>query len=248
MVKRSNRGRLLADVRRPRKCMCCSVTFIPAGAYKDCCSLKCHSQTVEASLDFHKIISKKDEPEELTPRQERRKKRRKEKLRRKTKKTKKTKKKERKPNLVGKARIQLWKGKELNSPEQLRVHIHELEKSISVKDLLEAAQKNDRAAKKTLEMRKRFKNENDLFFMSYAWQCLRERTFKTYGRRCMKCYRAETILHVDHIKPRSIYPHLEYEFENLQILCDRCNFEKSNIDETDYRELMNEGSKNNDRR
>ena len=42
-------------------------------------------------------------------------------------------------------------------------------------------------------------------------------------------------MHVDHIKPRSLYPDLELEFENLQVLCKYCNLEKSNKDEIDYR-------------
>lgn len=40
---------------------------------------------------------------------------------------------------------------------------------------------------------------------------------------------------MDHIKPRSKYPHLELVFNNLQILCKNCNQGKSNIDETDWR-------------
>jgi 5-methylcytosine-specific restriction endonuclease McrA len=42
-------------------------------------------------------------------------------------------------------------------------------------------------------------------------------------------------LHVDHIKPRSKYPELEYEISNLQILCDDCNLGKGNRDEIDWR-------------
>jgi len=43
------------------------------------------------------------------------------------------------------------------------------------------------------------------------------------------------VLHVDHIKPRSKYPELSLTFSNLQILCEDCNFGKSNIDQTDWR-------------
>lgn len=42
-------------------------------------------------------------------------------------------------------------------------------------------------------------------------------------------------MHVDHIKPRSKYPHLAYDVNNLQVLCQDCNFGKSNHDETDWR-------------
>lgn len=42
-------------------------------------------------------------------------------------------------------------------------------------------------------------------------------------------------IHVDHIKPRSLYPELAYDKNNLQILCDDCNIGKLNRFETDYR-------------
>lgn len=35
-------------------------------------------------------------------------------------------------------------------------------------------------------------------------------------------------LHVDHIKPRSLWPELSLQLENLQILCQDCNLAKSN--------------------
>ena len=43
------------------------------------------------------------------------------------------------------------------------------------------------------------------------------------------------VIHVDHIKPRSKYPHLALVFENMQILCEDCNLGKSNVDATDWR-------------
>lgn len=42
-------------------------------------------------------------------------------------------------------------------------------------------------------------------------------------------------LHVDHIKPRSKYPELALDLDNVQILCADCNYGKSNYDDTDYR-------------
>ena len=40
---------------------------------------------------------------------------------------------------------------------------------------------------------------------------------------------------VDHIKPRSRFPGLELDPDNLQILCSDCNMGKSNDDCTDFR-------------
>lgn len=42
-------------------------------------------------------------------------------------------------------------------------------------------------------------------------------------------------MHVDHIKPRSLHPHLALELSNLQIMCNECNVSKSNKDEVKWR-------------
>ena len=42
-------------------------------------------------------------------------------------------------------------------------------------------------------------------------------------------------LQVDHIKPRSKFPHLALEISNLQVLCRDCNLGKGNRDATDWR-------------
>ena len=76
-------------------------------------------------------------------------------------------------------------------------------------------------------------NDERGFYESPAWQKLRYETLKKY-RKCCLCGSIES-LHVDHIRPRSIYPELELEEDNLQILCKRCNLAKSNLDSEDYR-------------
>lgn len=76
------------------------------------------------------------------------------------------------------------------------------------------------------------------FYGTKKWLQLRYEAIIKYGQKCMACGRTPAsgaILHVDHIKPRSKYPQLEYEIDNLQILCADCNLGKSNNDETDFR-------------
>ena len=73
------------------------------------------------------------------------------------------------------------------------------------------------------------------FYDSDAWQKLRRKAIRKYGCKCMKCEIKNVEMHVDHIKPRSLYPDLELDFNNLQILCKGCNMEKSNLNEIDYR-------------
>jgi hypothetical protein len=65
------------------------------------------------------------------------------------------------------------------------------------------------------------------FYNSFAWKQLRLKVLDKYGRICMKCAGNECIA-VDHIKPRSLYPHLQLEFDNMQVLCRSCNSKKSN--------------------
>ena len=79
------------------------------------------------------------------------------------------------------------------------------------------------------------------FYDSKEWKRLRYRVLKKYGACCMCCgknYKDDRVkIHVDHIKPRSKHPHLELDFENLQILCEDCNIGKSNLDDTDWRPM-----------
>jgi hypothetical protein len=74
------------------------------------------------------------------------------------------------------------------------------------------------------------------FYKTREWKELRYRTFVKYGRVCQCCGAKDTELHIDHIKPRSRYPQLELNEDNLQILCEPCNIGKSNLDATDWRQ------------
>ena len=79
----------------------------------------------------------------------------------------------------------------------------------------------------------------DTFYTTPEWIALKTATVKRYGAVCMKCGAIPRppglLIHVDHIKPRSRFPELELDPENLQILCGPCNEEKSNVHFTDYR-------------
>lgn len=72
------------------------------------------------------------------------------------------------------------------------------------------------------------------FYTSWEWAKLRFEVLKAYGAICMCCRATENLV-VDHIKPRSRFPELEWNFDNLQVLCDQCNRGKSNDDYTDFR-------------
>lgn len=68
-----------------------------------------------------------------------------------------------------------------------------------------------------------------------SWKFLREKVLEIQGDRCLCCGTKTASMHIDHIKPKSRYPHLEFMIDNLQVLCPSCNKKKSFNDETDYR-------------
>lgn len=72
------------------------------------------------------------------------------------------------------------------------------------------------------------------FYLDEPWLSLRKRVLAHYGKKCMKCGSKDYIA-VDHIKPRSLYPELELDFENMQVLCRSCNSHKSNKHLHDFR-------------
>lgn len=78
------------------------------------------------------------------------------------------------------------------------------------------------------------------FYGSEVWRDLRYRVLKAKGRICALCGVSSGPMHVDHIKPRSKYPKLALEFDNLQVLCAACNLGKSNSDETNHGDQMQE--------
>ena len=71
-----------------------------------------------------------------------------------------------------------------------------------------------------------------------TWNKLRYMVLKRDGGKCCLCGRGASDgvkLHIDHIKPASLYPELYYDPNNLQTLCDECNYGKSDGDSTDWR-------------
>jgi hypothetical protein len=79
------------------------------------------------------------------------------------------------------------------------------------------------------------KRQKDLeFYRSWEWKNVRFHILKEYGAFCMLCGSKERIC-VDHIKPRSKFPALELDYDNMQVLCNDCNMGKSNDDYTDFR-------------
>ena len=82
------------------------------------------------------------------------------------------------------------------------------------------------------------KQTSKQFLESWEWTTKRMEAIKLFGVKCMCCGASRetgAIIHVDHIKPRSKYPELSLDLNNLQILCMQCNKGKGAWDETDWR-------------
>jgi 5-methylcytosine-specific restriction endonuclease McrA len=73
------------------------------------------------------------------------------------------------------------------------------------------------------------------FYKSDAWRTVRYKALKKANGKCQCCGEGGKRLHVDHIKPRSKFPHLELDENNLQVLCEDCNLGKGAWDQTDWR-------------
>jgi len=76
------------------------------------------------------------------------------------------------------------------------------------------------------------------FYDTQEWKTLRYKVLVKYGATCQCCgaTRHDGVkIHVDHIKPRSRFPELELDENNLQILCEPCNMGKRAHDLTDWR-------------
>lgn len=85
--------------------------------------------------------------------------------------------------------------------------------------------------------KKKYENKGG-FYMSREWRKVRYEALLRDGAHCQCCGNKGGPghpLHVDHIKPRSVYPELELSLSNLQVLCEDCNLGKLARDDTDWR-------------
>lgn len=88
------------------------------------------------------------------------------------------------------------------------------------------------------EIAEALKKNTSGFLCSIEWKELRSKVIAHYGDKCMCCGfipRDKRQVNVDHIKPRKLFPELSLVFDNLQVLCSRCNKKKGNKNMKDYR-------------
>jgi hypothetical protein len=82
------------------------------------------------------------------------------------------------------------------------------------------------------------------FYSSQAWRKARYEALRRSDGRCSLCGQppGRYALHVDHIKPRSLFPLLALVQDNLQVLCRDCNLGKVNTDCIDWRDGRRQAS------
>jgi 5-methylcytosine-specific restriction endonuclease McrA len=79
------------------------------------------------------------------------------------------------------------------------------------------------------------------FYASREWKEMRYFVLRRDGAICACCGDSPAngaSMRVDHIKVRSVYPELELDPNNLQVLCDPCNVGKCNYYNDDWRVKM----------
>lgn len=82
-----------------------------------------------------------------------------------------------------------------------------------------------------IDKRKMDYEDRAKLYSSPEWKILRKQIINSSANICSNCGKRINVpndLTVDHIKPRSKYPNLSYDINNLTILCRSCNSMKGN--------------------
>lgn len=65
------------------------------------------------------------------------------------------------------------------------------------------------------------------FYKTTAWRQTRYKFLKSIpNKMCFVCRGRNKEFHVDHHKPRWLFPELAFDFSNLKLLCKECNLAK----------------------
>ena len=92
-------------------------------------------------------------------------------------------------------------------------------------------QHSDDTRKKISESRQKnplLGNKNPNYKHGNDWKTLRNIILERDDYTCQECRWCEPdIMQVDHIQPKSIYPELQYELNNLECLCPNCHARKT---------------------
>lgn len=101
---------------------------------------------------------------------------------------------------------------------------------------------------KNKKIQNAIKGIEDSFYNTPAWRTLRKIKLIEYNGACQRCLVKYGIINTKnpeghHLKPRSKYPELELEPDNIVILCKTCNLQLGDSGITDWdrtKEIRNE--------
>jgi hypothetical protein len=110
----------------------------------------------------------------------------------------------------------------------------------SVGDLLRCAISRDASIPKPPAQPAPAANARNIesFYNTRAWRHLKSDALHRWGSSPCACCGTDLLgkeKHVDHILPRSKYPHLALKLSNLQVMCRECNLHKGNRHAVDFR-------------
>jgi len=117
--------------------------------------------------------------------------------------------------------------------------INEARKAASEASLQKLHRRND-FARKIGSPHPDYANDGK-FYETREWRELRYLALRNTDARCECCgatAKDGVKIHVDHIQPRYKRPDLSLSLDNLQVLCEDCNFGKGAWDTTDWRIKM----------
>lgn len=119
--------------------------------------------------------------------------------------------------------------------DRVREYLQRIEKPFSKIEIDSFLESNAKPIRE--KQLKKYMKESNEFLKSKAWIKLRYEALRLYGRKCCLCgaTNKDSVLNVDHIKPRSSHPELKLNIANLQILCSPCNYGKGSEYEDDWR-------------
>ena len=80
------------------------------------------------------------------------------------------------------------------------------------------------------------KSNRKVYYSAKEWQSARKQVFDRDGHSCYVCGNLAT--HIDHLLPKSKYPELALNLDNLKPICYDCNFEKLDIVKEEFLEIF----------
>lgn len=94
-----------------------------------------------------------------------------------------------------------------------------------IRDFIAREKEKEELARARAAMPRKIKKPKKVYYTKEEWAVAREAVFSRDGRICYMCQCEAT--QVDHVLPKSKYPHLALDLTNLKPICWPCNRKKN---------------------